>query len=144
MVTVKLVLSGHSKRIQKIGFQDRLPHNAGQKYCRMLQESILQYFLPSLSYHISLRPLFCQSLSGCFKRQVILYFLFNSYPANEFSSWKCHLLFTSAAYIQMHFSDYFLIMEAIIMNPDQTAPVRERSDLGPYCLQCRLPNCISR
>ena len=30
-----------------------------QKYCRMLQESILQYFRPSLSYHLSLRHLFC-------------------------------------------------------------------------------------
>ena len=38
--------------------------NAGQKYCRMLQESILQYFRPSLSYHLSLRPLFCLYLSG--------------------------------------------------------------------------------
>ena len=42
--TVKPVLSGHSKRRTKIGFQDRLSLNAGQKYCRMLQESILQYF----------------------------------------------------------------------------------------------------
>ena len=31
----------------------------GQKYCRMLQESILQYFRPPLSYHLSLRSLFC-------------------------------------------------------------------------------------
>ena len=42
--TVKPVLSGHSKRRTKIGFQDRLSLNAGQKYCRMLRESILQYF----------------------------------------------------------------------------------------------------
>ena len=56
--TVKPVLSGHSKRRQKIGFQGQLLLNAGQKYCRMLQESILQYFRPSLSYHLSLRPLF--------------------------------------------------------------------------------------
>ena len=42
--TVKPVLSGHLKRRTKIGFQDRLSLNAGQKYCRMLQESILQYF----------------------------------------------------------------------------------------------------
>ena len=36
--TVKSVLSSHStKRRQKIGFQDRLLLNAGQKYCRMLQ-----------------------------------------------------------------------------------------------------------
>ena len=47
------------KKLLNIGFQDRLLLNAGQKYCRMLQESILQYFRPSLSYHISLRPLFC-------------------------------------------------------------------------------------
>ena len=36
--TVKPVLSGHSKRRQKIGFQDPLLLNAGQKYCRMLRE----------------------------------------------------------------------------------------------------------
>ena len=55
--TVKPVLRGHSKRRQKIGFQDRLSLNIGQKHCRMLLESILQYFSPSLSYHLSLRPL---------------------------------------------------------------------------------------
>ena len=37
MNTVKPVLSSHSKRRQKIGFQVQLSHNAGQKYCRMLQ-----------------------------------------------------------------------------------------------------------
>ena len=35
--------------------------------------SILQYFPPLLSYHLSLRPLFCLFLSGRF-RQVLLYF----------------------------------------------------------------------
>ena len=31
------------------------------------------------------------------------------------------------------------------MNPDQLAPkTAPRSDLGPYCLQYRLPKCISR
>ena len=53
--SVKLPLS---KR-PKIGFQDQLSLNAVQKYCRMLQGSILQYFRPSLSYHLSLRSLFC-------------------------------------------------------------------------------------
>ena len=33
----KPVLSGHSKKRPKTGFQDRLWHNASQKYCRMLQ-----------------------------------------------------------------------------------------------------------
>ena len=36
----------------------------GQKYCRMLQWSILQYFRPALSYHLSFRTLFCLFLSG--------------------------------------------------------------------------------
>ena len=56
--TIKPVLSGHSKRRSKICFQDQLSLNAGQKHCRMLQESILQYFRPSLSYNLSLRPYF--------------------------------------------------------------------------------------
>ena len=55
--TVKPVLSRHSKRRPKIVFQDRLLLYAGQKCCRMLQESILQYFQPSLSYHLSLHCL---------------------------------------------------------------------------------------
>ena len=36
MSIVKPVLSGHSKRTPKIGLDDRLSLNAGQKYCRML------------------------------------------------------------------------------------------------------------
>ena len=42
---------------------------AGQKYCRMLS---LQYFPPSLSYHLSVRPLSCLFLSDPL-RQVLLY-----------------------------------------------------------------------
>ena len=30
------------------------------------------------------------------------------------------------------------------MNPDQTAPKKEQSDLGPYCLQYRQANYTSR
>ena len=54
--TMKPALSGHSER-PKNGFQDRLSLNAGQKSCRMLQESILQDFWQALSYHLSLE--FC-------------------------------------------------------------------------------------
>ena len=46
--TVKPVLSSHSKRRPKIGFQDRLLLNAGQKYCRMLpleHSAILSTFI---------------------------------------------------------------------------------------------------
>ena len=70
--TVKPVLSGHSKRRPKVGFQDRLSLNAGQKFCRMLHESILQYFRLSLRYHWPLRPLFRLFLSGHL-RQVLLF-----------------------------------------------------------------------
>ena len=46
--TVKPVLNGHSKRRPKIGFQDQLSFNAGQKYCRMLpfeHSAILSAFI---------------------------------------------------------------------------------------------------
>ena len=46
------------------GFQDRLSLYADQKYGRMFQESILQYFWPSFIYLLSLWPLFCLFLSG--------------------------------------------------------------------------------
>ena len=63
------VIQPLSKR-PKNGFQDGLSLNAGQKYCRMLP---LQNFRPYLSYLLSLRPLFCLFLSGCFT-PVLLYF----------------------------------------------------------------------
>ena len=37
ITTIKPVLSGHSIKNTKIGFQYRLSLNGGQKYCRMLQ-----------------------------------------------------------------------------------------------------------
>ena len=43
----KTCLKRPLKKKTKIGFQDRLSFNAGQMNCRMLQESILQYFRPS-------------------------------------------------------------------------------------------------
>ena len=61
------------KKKTEIGFQDRLWLNADQKYYRMLLESILQYFRPSLSYHLSLRPLFCLFLTG-FTVEIMLFF----------------------------------------------------------------------
>ena len=85
--TVKPVLSGHSKR-PKIGFQDHLSLNAGQKYCRMLQKSILQYFRPSLSYHVSLRSLFCLFLRGGL-RQVLLYTVGTLMKAQAKSLHRC-------------------------------------------------------
>ena len=48
-----------------------------------------------------------------------------------------------AVYNQVHFRLDF-IMEANTMNPDKTAPFVQQSELGPYCLQYRLPKNISR
>ena len=57
--TVKPVLSGHSKRRPKLVFKTDYRLMQVKKYCRMLQENILlQYFRPSFSYHLSLKPLF--------------------------------------------------------------------------------------
>ena len=70
--TVKPVLSGHTKRRQKIGFQDQLSLNAGQKYCRMLQgehSAILSTFIKLPSVIKIFVYLF---LSGRL-RQVLLY-----------------------------------------------------------------------
>ena len=59
--TVKPVLSGHSKEDQKLVFKTdyRL-----MQVKSMAEWSILQYFRPSLGYHLSLRFLFCLLLSG--------------------------------------------------------------------------------
>ena len=62
-------------KIKQIGFQGQLLLNAGQKYCKMLQGAFCNtfhlHFRPSISYHSSLRSLFCLFLSGRFK-QVLL------------------------------------------------------------------------
>ena len=64
-----------SKR-PKIGFQDQLSLNAGQKYSKehsAIPWSILQYFQPSLSYHLSSRSLFCVFWSGNFTQDLLYY-----------------------------------------------------------------------
>ena len=67
--TVKPVLSGHLKKDKKLGFQTdyRLMQVKSIAEC----SSILQYFRLSLSYHLTLRSLFCLFWSGCL-RQVLL------------------------------------------------------------------------
>ena len=64
------------KTATQIGFQDQVFKT---NYCLMQvksiaerEGSILQYFGPSLSYHLSLRSLFCLFLSGGFS-QILLY-----------------------------------------------------------------------
>ena len=54
------------------GFLGWKSFNAGQKYCRMLRGSILQYLRPAWSYHLSLRPTFYLFLSGCLRQVWLL------------------------------------------------------------------------
>ena len=54
LITVKLVLSGHSNNTLKIGYQYRLSLNASRKH-----GSIQTYFRPLLSYHFQKISLFC-------------------------------------------------------------------------------------
>ena len=68
------------QRRQNIGFQDRLSLNVGQKYCRMLQESILQYFGPSLSYHFLLE--FLLECKGTIEPEMV----HHPYPTITFST----------------------------------------------------------
>ena len=62
-----LISSGHSKRQPKLVFKT----DYRLMQAKVLQNA-LQYFWPSLSYHLSLRSLFCLFLSGRL-RQVLLY-----------------------------------------------------------------------
>ena len=70
--TVKPVLSGHSKRRQKLFFKTAYRLMQVKSIAECSKGSILQYFRPSLSYYLSLRSLFCLFLSGGF-RQVLLH-----------------------------------------------------------------------
>ena len=59
--TVKPVLSGHSKEDQKLVFKTDyhlMQVQSITEYSLWSKGSILQYFGPALSYHLSLRPLF--------------------------------------------------------------------------------------
>ena len=69
---VKPVLSGHSKRRQKLVFKANYGLMQVIRIAECSKRSILQYFPPSLSYRLSLRSLFCLFLSGRL-RQVLMY-----------------------------------------------------------------------
>ena len=79
--TVKPVLSSHSKRRPKIGSQT----DYRLMQVKITPRSILQYFRPSFSNHLSLRSLFCLFLSGRL-RQVLLYVLLVCFDALRLST----------------------------------------------------------
>ena len=72
--TVKPALSGHSIRRQKLVFKTHNRLMQVKSIAECSKGSILQYFRTSLSYHLSLRPLFCLFLCDRL-RQVLLYVL---------------------------------------------------------------------
>ena len=76
--TVNPVLSGHSKKTKH---WLSIPIIAKCR-SKVLQESILQYFLLSLSYHLSFRPLFCLFLIGRL-RLVLLYRINSVYDSSK-------------------------------------------------------------
>ena len=69
--TVKPDVSGHSKRRPKLIFKTDYHLMQVKSIAECSKGSILQYFQPSLSYRLSLRPLFRLILSGRL-RQVLL------------------------------------------------------------------------
>ena len=75
--TVKPVQNGHSQKDRKLVFKTNYRLMQVKSISECSKGSILQYFWPSLSYHLSLRFLFCLFLSGCFT-QVLLYHILMS------------------------------------------------------------------
>ena len=73
--TVKPVLSSHSKRRLKIGFQDLLSLNACQKYSKILQEEHFAILLTliTLPFVIKFFVLFCLFVSVRFRFYCILF-----------------------------------------------------------------------
>ena len=68
--TAKPVLSGHSKTDQKLVF--KTDYSLMQvKSITECSKTILQYFRSSLSYHLSLRHLFCLFLSGRLRQALL-------------------------------------------------------------------------
>ena len=57
--TVKPVLSGHTERRQKMVFKTDYRIMQVKRIAECSDGSILQYFRPSLSYHLSFRHPFC-------------------------------------------------------------------------------------
>ena len=64
-------------------FQDSLLLNVGRKYCRMLLRSILQYFRPTLSYHLSFRPFILSIFEWSLKTGLTVYWTKTKVPISS-------------------------------------------------------------
>ena len=102
----------------------------------MLQEGILQYFRPSLSYHLSLRRLFCLFLNGHL-RQVLLYFHTHQIKYLFFHAYLSSADFFSSKLTFSKNSLRNIIRMSNSLDPDQ-AQHFVGPDLDPNCLQMLL------
>ena len=64
----KICLNGHSHKEQKLVFKIIYSFMQVKRIAECSKGSILQYFRPSLTYHLSLRALFCLFLSDHLRR----------------------------------------------------------------------------
>ena len=76
--TVKAVLSGHSERRPKLAFKTDYRLLQVKSIAECSNGSILQYFRPSLSYHLSLISLLCLFLIGCLRQDLLYSISFNT------------------------------------------------------------------
>ena len=76
MITIlcSIIPNAHSKRRPKLVFKTNYRLMQVKSIAECSPCNILQYVLPSFSYHLSLRSMFCLFLSG-HVRQVLLYIL---------------------------------------------------------------------
>ena len=70
----KTCVEGHSQKDHNLVFKTNYRLMQVKSIAECSKESILQYFWPSSSYHLSFKSLFCLFLSGHFT-QVLLYLL---------------------------------------------------------------------
>ena len=130
--TVKTRVKRPTSKRPKIGFQGQLSLNAGQKYSG---RNILQYFRPSLSYHLSLRSLLCLFLSGLFYTgfSVVSNFLGSSL----FFRVKMYILHFSlhSNYSSKHFHYIPIMLPNIFHYIQIWLP-------NNYYIQIRLPNSL--
>ena len=98
ILTVKPVLNGHSQKDHKLVFKTNYRLMQVKSIAECSKGSILQYFQPSLSYHLSLRSLVCLFLSGSFT-QALLYIYIEEYQSRAL----CNTLYLSALLIGSFF-----------------------------------------
>ena len=81
--TVKPVKNGHSQKDQKLVFKTNYALMQVKSIAECSKRSILQYFRSSLSYHLSLRSLFCCILVAVLHRFYCIFY--KSYLFKSFS-----------------------------------------------------------